>query len=386
MRLRDPRLHALVMIAACLGACRSKQTPEQQAAPASSASSGPVKSSRGLEPNLEFWAELEAVAAKCTYLEKKDTLSCASSTLEPLKSKIGSEGPMALETLLAAVFDGSPRLAALAGPQMRNAYERSLGPALEQAPIPEHVVSALIAALSELPSTVALRVAPAAAFVASREGRLDELMQIVERRRELRAVVLPRVMRYARLGALGDVKKWVTSDDEEAAAGAVDALRLMEDWTADERKQLTPWLKELLSHGSNKVRGKAASFLLECDDEPAAQALAWFNAALDGKQLTRDAVYGFGRHCHPENRAAPAEQRATLASSPLCSKIELALDRVAADERSEGSLREAALEAMVTVWPKRARQRAETLTKHSDGHLAQIADNVIKIAGDDKTK
>ena len=384
------RIDALVVICTALAACKSPPASENNKpapAPSASASSALRGPSHGLQPDPEFSAELEATAAKCTYLAAKDIVSCATTTLEPLQKKIQSLGPVALETLLATVFDGAPPVANLAGPQMRTAYERSLGPSLEQAPIPPRVISALIDALGELPATMALRVAPAATFAATREGRLDAISQILERRPELRSTILPRLMRYSRLRALPEVQKWAASKDEKTALDAVEALRLMEPWTDEERTQVAPWLTTLLTHESHKVRGRAAAFLLECGNEPAAKALAWFEATIRDKQLTRDTILAFGRHCRIDDPAEQtADKLAKLASTPTCSKIENALDRIAADEKTDGNLREGALQALTASWPQRALARAKTLTNHSDTHLAQIARNVITLTDKHKGK
>jgi hypothetical protein len=337
-------------------------------------------------PNKKLWVELEALAAKCMYMEKNDTISCGSSALASLRSRITEAGPDALETLLAAALSGSPRLAALAGPQLSKAYENSLGEAVEGAPIPPRVVSALLDSLGKLPPIAAVRVASAATFVATREKRLDALGKILERRSEMRTTILPRLMRYGRLEAFEEVKRWAMSDDEKTALSAVKAPQLMENWSDDECKQLAPWLQSLLDHKSLDVRGQAAGLLLSCGDDSVKRAFSWFESALRDKQLAREGVFAFGRRCSADNVAVPAEQRAGLATTPVCSKIELVIDRVAADERSDVKVREAALETLVSVWPQRALTRAKALSKHKDAHLAYTARNVIKIVDEERAQ
>ncbi len=394
-----PLLHRLCVLLAAsvpLAACKSpKSNATQQGQPASStatsasSAAAPERAAWGkeLQPDPGFQAELARVASRCSFLEQKDITSCAGSDLDALKAKVHELGPPALETLLAAISGAAPPERRVAAMQMRGIYERSLGPFLAKAPIPPRVVSALIAATQQLPLADAIRVAPAATFVATREGRLQELMQVVEPRPELRTTILPRVMRYGRMQAFEEVQKWAGSTDEATVLAALEALRLMDDWTSDERARLGPWLEGFLDAQSNKVQGKAASFLLFCDDERVEKALGWFDAALRGKRLTRDTIFAYGGRCHPGDYAGlKPEQQAELAASPLCAKIEKKLDRVAADEGSDGGLREAALESLTATWPNTARRRAKTLTKHSDYHLAQIALNVLTLVGDDTPK
>jgi len=375
------------LLVACiaLSACRSKERAKPAAASSSSAaaSAAPPAPRHQLNADPKLSQELDRVAETCTFLQKRETLSCPTAEVDLLKARLKELGLVALETLLAKVFDDDPRLSMVAATQMRNVYERSLGASLEKAPIPERVTAALTQALGELPVTRALLVAPAATFVLTREGRLDALVPIVERRPEVRYMVLPRVLHYPRLRAFGQVQKWATASDEETVVNALEALRLMTDWTEAEQVELEPWLSGFLTHQSNKAQGRAAGFLLECGAEAEKKALAWFEAALAEKRLKRDVIFVFGRRCRPDNyRELADDDLARLAKTPLCRKIERLLDRVAADKKTEAEVRAAALEMLTAVWPKTALRRAELVVKDENPWLAEQAGTAIHLAGD----
>jgi hypothetical protein len=99
--------------------------------------------------------------------------------------------------------------------------------------------------------------------------------------------------------------------------------------------------------------------------------------------LTRDAVFAFGRRCHPDNHLELSKQKLEeLAQSPLCVKIEKSMERVVMDDNVASGVRNAALETLATAWPKLALPKAKKLVKHKDSWLAETAQNVVKLLGD----
>jgi hypothetical protein len=181
------------------------------------------------------------------------------------------------------------------------------------------------------------------------------------------------------------VKERASAGDEASVSRSLEALQFMDRWSAEECSQIAPWLRGFITHESNKVQGLSASLLTSCDGEPSKLALAWFDSAISGKRLTRDAIFAFGLRCHPGDSAElSAAQQAELAKSPMCVSIAQRVDRAAADTKFDSGVRDGALQTLLGIWPEKARTRAQALTKDADKRVAWTAGNVLHVLDEKK--
>jgi hypothetical protein len=227
-----------------------------------------------LDPGLE--RALDLVAERCSVEVDSGLVQCPRIELGEVASGLvvnGRPNLVKLHTLAVALSSTDPKRRVVAASLIRNVYATSFGPSAPSRVVHPATAEALIEATGKLPAVLAQRVAPAAAHAAmlTKKGEsLDAALRSQTpgvKREAYRAL-----MTHGRLGAFLQLRDVARGDTEDILA-ALASVSSMQDWTAEERAELCPWLESFTGHAQRAVADEARAALKSCEGQqkPAAR-------------------------------------------------------------------------------------------------------------------
>lgn len=263
-----------------------------------------------LPSDPELIARMNELATACYLTAETGRVTCQSEAdlalgVEFMAGKRAAVA--ALPTLVRMLRAPDPKLRALATQVLGFGFSGKLGDGVAAGAVDKTVAAALLDVLSKAPRDQARKLTPVAVHAGILSGMYKEMLTAVAAipDPELQRMAYRRLMVHGRLAVFPEIKELAAGADSQHAAAAVEALRNMSDWTAEEQDVLCPFALSLIVHPDAARAARATQALTHCTGKHVDELLTRSRALLAAGKLDNSHLAAFMDVCRgPENVAS----------------------------------------------------------------------------------
>jgi hypothetical protein len=250
----------------------------------------------------------------------------------------------ALPTLAALLASDDTVTVVVASEILATAFASSLGKDAKPGDVSSDVSKSLIEGYRGLEEYRGHRIIPAATHAAVLSGDDDALYEAMVQRKDLQGIyrMIRRIMIHGRLTVLDKVQKALASTDPALSMAAMESIRFMEGWTADEQNVLCPVVLSYLSGPPGPLAARASQAYRSCNGPHLAPLITAMQARLAAGQLQHHELGSFYARCREPVAAVDPDE---------CQRAVAFLESVAADKKNPEQVRAAALSNLSSQLP-----------------------------------